>query len=100
MYIHFRYITRTVLIPFVDGEHVPATKRADADRHLRKVMDNDASQAVGVIISIGKYLCSDAGSVSLNIVMEDVEAKLPEGTCQRLVTSYSWLLLATFKVSL
>ena len=65
--------------------------------NLQTVMDREASKSVGVLVAAGDYLLSsEAGSVFTDIITL-VEQRLPRAP-HRLLVSYSWLMLATFKV--
>ncbi len=71
----------------------PAQRRK-ADASLHKAMAK-ASAAAGVIISLAS---STRESRELEEVMNRVESLLPECSLQMILTSYSWLLHATFVV--
>ncbi len=93
-----RYITRAVLIPFSETGELSAVERNDADKDLKRAMKK-AARSAGVMIAFGKDLTSPEASQQLSEVVKRVDFSLPNLQCQRIVMSYSWLLLATFKVS-
>ena len=93
-----RYITRTVLIPFDEGAPVPAASRVIADQKLRTVMKSQAGKAASLMVAVGGYLVCRNASYMFRKIITHVESLLPDNCCHRLLVSYSWLLLATFKV--
>lgn len=89
-----RYITRAVLVPFSDVSEMSATERMEADDNVLKAMKK-AGRAAGIMVALGNVLLSPESSKYLKVIVQRVETVL---TSHRLVLSYSWLLLATFKV--
>ena len=85
-----RYITRAVLVPFSDVSEMSATERMEADDNVLKAMKK-AGRAAGIMVA----LLSPESSKHLKVIVQRVETVI---TSHRLVLSYSWLLLATFKV--
>jgi len=88
-----------VLLPFSSGKHVQAADRVEADQTLRRMMKKEAGKAASTIIAIGEYFHSTEAHTTFRDIITKVEQLLPESTCQRLLESYSWLLVSTFKVS-
>ena len=92
-----RYITRAVIIPFVDSRNLPAAERIDVDRTLQCAV-HKAGRAAGTMIALGNCLTGPEAQQELKEIVKQVESYLPNLQCHRLIVSYSWLLLATFKV--
>ena len=89
-----RYITRAILVPFSDVSEMSATEGMEADDNVLKAMKK-AGRAAGIMVALGNVLLSPESSKCLKVIVQRVETVL---TSHRLVLSYSWLLLATFKV--
>ena len=63
-------------------------------------MAQEAGKAAGLIISLGKKIQSQKADLLMNDILTEVEQLMPKGICHRLIVSYSWLLGATFIVSI
>ena len=81
----------------MDSRNLPAAERIDADRTLQCAV-HKAGRAAGTLVAIGNSLTGPEARHDLKEVVERVERALPNLQCHRLIVSYSWLLLATFKV--
>ena len=89
-----------MLIPFqASACDMPAYERMQADRELQD-STRRASCAAATIIALGSKLTSSASQLQLKEIVEKVEPLLPNHQCQRLIVSYSWLMLATLKVTI
>ena len=96
---YYRYISRTVLIPFqasTDSTLTPVD-RIKADGKLKKAMTK-ASAAAGTVIELGSVMFSGEGVNELEGILTRVSSFLPRTCPQRVFVSYSWLLFATLKV--
>ena len=71
------------------------SSRRDADKWLLFVM-KDASRGIGTIIKLGMLITED--EESLDLILNKLKDIFPEGTRQRIFTSYALLLHSTFKV--
>ena len=93
-----RYITRVVLVPFVDSnlQHIGVIERMEADQALQLAMagaHKAASLALAMDITPGtiKY--------DHDLILRKLQDLLPVATPQRIYISYSWLLLCTEMVN-
>lgn len=77
---------------------MPAASRVKADQKLRRVMTSESGKAVSLMVAVGQYLVSKKAASMFQKIITYVESLLPGNCCHRLLVSYSWLLLATFKV--
>jgi len=91
-----RYISRTVLIPFVeDASQGDVILRMDADEQLQQAMES-ASQALPLAIGLESDL--EMAANDLKTILKRLQDIFPSFTPQRIYISYGWLLLCTLMV--
>lgn len=96
--IIYRYITRTVLVPFVEGaSNSGVISRMEADKILRSAI-KDASKAASLAIGLD-FNTAEVQS-ELKIILRKIEEVLPGNTHQRVKVSYGWLILCTQMVKI
>lgn len=91
---YFRYITRTVLIPFTSSDAtVSVLDQMEADKRLKA-----ACVKAQTAVSLATQLELN-DEVGLRQILEKLQELLPASTPQRLYISYGWLIQCTKQVS-
>ena len=97
-----RYISRVVLIPFIEersGNAMTPVERRKADAKFSAAIDK-ASNGASLVIGLGSKLVG--AESEFEEIVEKVTQMLPQSATykpkQRIYTSYSLLLFATLKV--
>lgn len=92
-FLYLRYISRTVLVPFVEGVSTSdVVKRMEADRRLMNAIENGYKVAA---LAIGLDFTTDQANTQLKSILSAIQKILPSTTPQRVYISYGWLILCT-----